>query len=564
MPARRTWFVCAGSVLLVLLFACVLFTDRRGEARALRRAEPTASATVVAPAARKLEVSDRREAAAASASGAPVSSGKEQRLAVLRVIDAESGAAVAGASVWSSEVPGVQSPLGETDDDGLLTISGRVEILTVAQDGYATATESIGDAAPPELVVALMREAVITGQVVDVRGLPTSKRPLVLAYADGSAPPKSQVASWLTRKWPGLHISRVDRTGAFELSGLQRGEKYTLAVAGEGVVLPRRVDGVLAGETGVTIEVRQLFGAVVRVVSQGGGPLRTSEDLWALPGPQWTWPEREWRGLATDSLEGALSGLSSEQTSRLWSDRYVWLFWTDAPSEPPALGPIRFSGHLAGYHRFDGNVELPPVSGDLAEVRLELSPAASAWGRLNVTILHGDSPQPRTRAPIRGGVGDLVLKTTDTGRTFTRPLASLDDDVIRIDGVPEGDYLLYLTTKHGAFNSAKDDAPVSLHIDGEQQVDVTVDISGLCSVNFDVKSDTEPYRGELGLEVHRMSSPASTFVSFESPPFILQGLPPGQYRFTMYTPALSTSEDWVELSIPGRSGEAAVIRFAAP
>ena len=73
------------------------------------------------------------------------------------------------------------------------------------------------------------------------------------------------------------------------------------------------------------------------------------------------------------------------------------------------------------------------MSGDLAEVRLELSPAASAWGRLNVTILHGDSPQPRTRAPIRGGVGDLVLKTTDTGRTFTRPLASLDDDVIRIE-----------------------------------------------------------------------------------------------------------------------------------
>jgi hypothetical protein len=564
MRGGRGWFFYASGLLLSVLLLLVLIMDRPEAERSLRRTAAPTGAVVVTTPKRELDESSRRVAESSSRPMERERASSEGRSSLLRVLDGQSRAPIVGATVWSSGDVQVPCLLGDTDENGVLELHGSIEALTVERKGFATATEVPRDTAADGQLIVMWREARITGQLLDVRGVPTPKRPLLLAYREGSAPSKSSILSWHARRWPGLHITRADRLGAFEFTGLQHGERYTLAVAGEGLVLPERRPGVLAGETGVALVVRQLFGAVIQVVHVGGEPLRTSSRLWALPGPQWTWPEREWRGLATDSLEGALCGLDAAETSRDWSGRFVWLFWTEAPSEPDELGPIRFAGHLAGYEPVEVDVELPQVINDLAEVRLELTPTATEWGELRVSLLHGDSLSPGIPTSVRGGVGDFVLKSADTGQMFIRTLADFVEDEIWLEGVPAAEYLLYLTSKHGAFNSAQPAGPIHVRIEGGREHAATIDLSELCSVRFDVDSGGGAYKGDLGLEIHRLDTPSSTFVSFENPPYVLRGLSKGQYRFTMYVPALSVNDDWVSVTQPGRSAEAATVQFSAP
>lgn len=238
------------------------------------------------------------------------------------------------------------------------------------------------------------------------------------------------------------------------------------------------------------------------------------------------------------------------------------MYWSEQLTSPDRLGPIRFSGHLFGYESCIAEVWLPPVDDALGTVVVELMPTANAWANVEIQLVAPESELAPSH--VTGGVGHLVLKHLDTGVLVTHVLESLRAGSILFEGVPEGDYHVYLTTKYGFYNSAETSAPILLRINRADPEPVRLDVSSLCSIVFDVRSEERIYTGAFAVEVQGKNEQGSAFAHFDGPPYSLEGLSPGDYRFTVYTPEFVPSDSWVRVGKSSDEGAASRVAIQLP
>lgn len=483
-------------------------------------------------------------------------------VARLITFDARARFPVGGAKVWSVGIGGESRLLGSTDDSGVLATVPQPGRIVILHPDYELTSLQMMPGAGSDREVFLEPGGVIRGRFVDDQFEPIRSGTRVIAFPGTAPPSKAQVSAALNAAEPRLHIAQADEDGAFELRSLERGRGYTLAAAGGGWVMPRRRQGVLAGGGVLDLELERLYGALAVLRGPDGQPPRTSKRLWALPGPRWYWEDQSTHGVGTDSIEGALLDIPSKWTSRSYDYEYLLLYWSEQSPKPERLGPVRFTGQLAGYEPCVAEVWLPLVDQGLRAVAIELEPTVDNWSSVEVRLV---APE-RTSVPghVSGGVGHLVLKQLDSGLLVTHVLEDLRPGSIVFEGVPEGVYHLYLTTKYGYFNSADRDGPVLLQVGGADPRPVQIDISGLCSVTFGVTSQGQPYTGAFAVEVQGRNEPGSAFAHFDGPPYSLQGLRPGDYRFTVYTPEHVPSSDWVGVSMSAGEGPSVRVDIRLP
>lgn len=480
----------------------------------------------------------------------------------LHVLDVDSRQPIGEAEVWLWDVDEEPQSIGTTDPAGVISVAGYSGSMVITHPNYERTLLSERSKGAEETVVLLSPGGVIRGRLLHDQDDLIGTRPLVLAYPDSAPPSKSRVTAALHGLDPTFHLARTDETGFFEIRGLRRGQRFTLAAAGGGWVMPTRRQGVPADTLTLELSLERLYGALVVLRGSDGQAVRTSAQLWALPGPQWNWEDLGAHGVGTDSLEGALLGLPSELASRSYSDEYLFLFWSEQRPVPEQLGPIRFTGHLAGYEPCSADVWLEPLADQVESVQIELVPTVSTWASVEVNLVGQQSTQ--IGGSIAGGIGHLVLKELESGLLVTNVLENLNPGALVFDGVPEGDYHVYLTTKYGYFNSADAEGPLLLQVRGSDRIKVSLDLSSLSSITFDVKAGDRDYTGAFAVEVQGRDRLGSAFAHFDGPPYFLQGLMPGDYRFTPYTPEYMPSDGWVKVGTQKEGSDAAVLRFRLP
>lgn len=383
----------------------------------------------------------------------------------------------------------------------------------------------------PQNTILLRPWAHISGVVVGSDGLPVTTQPSVLVHSQSRPPTKQEVRESIRGVGsPRLKLERATEEGEFDIGGLKPGDTCTLLVGGGGVATTKPVTAV-TGEEGVVLPVDAVFGLRLGIEGAPQG----EPALWHSPGPTWSWDQSliGATGVNTDSLVAILLGLELQETSMTPSNPLVLLFtgsnqWTE-------MGPVAFWGQPAGYGPIEERIWIPRVVAEIPERNLECTSTARAWGDMTVVFqgLPRDGWTPTERIGIHG---KIFLRSHGGDLSFDYPFLDWSRGELEIRRVPAGAYEAAISTQSGyAHYPAKDRA---IEVGPEHAATVTFDLSLACEVELGAVLRTgETVDGELVVSVaQEAGSWRSSSAHFTGPPYLVQGLIPGRYRFTIYKP----------------------------
>lgn len=401
----------------------------------------------------------------------------------------------------------------------------------------------VGEPAPihSEPILAPPARGSIRGVVVNADGNPVPTHPAVLAFPAGHPPRKRAVFEALNGWNDSVLLTRADERGEFTLSDLEPGGSYELLVGGGGVALTTPVTA--PPDSRVVLRVTPVFGARIGIL---GWPASRSA-LWQPPGPEWTWDPAAVAasGVPTDSLTAVLVGLEPSETLRAPSNPMPMLFL--AESEAEAVGPIHLRGTPAGYAPLDERVSIPRLTEAIQEVWIEARPRAAGWGSLRV---ERRMPLTLTSGVERQGrIGKVWFVAAEA--TFEYAFLDWSSEPLHIGSVPFGTYSIALSTESGYVHYPAREAFVDLR-PGVEEARVSFDLRSSCEVEFSVRRrggvDLE---GECAIEVSQEleGDVFSSCATFARPPYVVQGLVPGRYGFTLKSPFYEPAPIWLDLPL---------------
>lgn len=526
------------------------------EAEALER-EAVGRGATVAVNASPPEASGSSAAPAASATGTR-----------LRTVD-ERGGALGGIPIVARH-QGSTRPLGRTDDEGWLIaeLPGvRPLILAGCSDDWLG--ERLLDSREPAdgdpVEVALRPAGRASGQVLDSRQRPVGEDVLIVALPAVHSSPTVERLEQL-RAWPhDAPSARTDEQGRFELRGLDPEVRYLLRGAGSGWVLreddePQR----LAGEHRVCT-ADPLWAAAVELLDTAGRPASVSLELEPngaeraefLGVPLTAWPLQtsvmRWNGLG--ATRDALPP-------------HVRLFAFTGGDPDAEVAPFVYQALLPGYEAASRRVDAVRVGRlSLRREPLTLSPRATGFGQLE--LMHLSAAGELRPLPE----GELVL--FDDSQVFRLHVEATPTGSATLGPVPYGRY--------GYQYKAADGTVQSQELDEGQQVQVVVgedpglarvDLGPVGRVELRVRTpDDHPYWGCLTVLI---GEPGGVWfdgdgsltwtgvqrVHFPGPPYLLDPLPAGTFRFVLDAPFEIEIEGGYDLTV--ESGRPQVIEYAAP
>lgn len=393
---------------------------------------------------------------------------------------------------------------------------------------------------PPERSCVLQPRARIRGVIVDVLGNPVPTRPRVLAYPEDQPPSTREVFAASQGKPVSLFLSRANEKGEFTLTNLEPETSYELLVGGGGVAnaSPHRT----VSDSDVVVRVSSVFGARVGIQAWSGS--RTA--LWESPGPTWSW-HREFvgaSGFTAESLTAALLGLDPSETLRGPSNPMPMLFL--AESSAGEVGPIHLRGTPAGYEALEVELFLPRFVDTIRDVWIETTPRAAGWGRLRIDRRMPDSFTAGVGRRFRVGEVQLVAP----GAVFESAFLDWSSDPLDVGPVPYGTYSVALDMEVGYAHHPAHEARVEIGPGTDARV--TIDLSASCEVGFGVwLRGSNEAMGECSIEVsHELGGQMVTsFADFSRPPYVVQGLVPGRYGFTIHRPFHDPAPLWLDLPL---------------
>lgn len=472
----------------------------------------------------------------------------------LRFIDSSSGVPVASVGLWLRPEGSWTPPIIESrsDHSGVIEVAQPRTRSVACTDHpeYLTSEFRIELGESGDQTISLSPALHICGRVVTKMREPVSTQPSVLAFPESHPPTKQELFQALHSKavpTAGYYRTTADADGFFDLGSVAPDRRYTLMGGGNGWVTVDPMNNVDAGSTGIELISDPLFGIDLELREEGGGPVRTNAGLWEAPGPRWFWDSSLARGLGTDSLQAVLAGLDPIQTMRNPSTRMVLLFVALSGSR---VGPISFEGTLLGYAPCRSELWADPVTHSIPHQTLEMSARASGWGNLLVEF-SGLRTLPVAHEDTRvQEIGFLLLQATESSRTFQFKLHDLTNRLLRIEGVPLGAYAVGLHTSGGYLNFAPREGRTPITI-LDRDTTVHFDLADACEVEIRIRcKDGKEYSGAVAVEVSRELQDGQThssFVNFTSSPFVIRGLLPASYGFTVYGPYYSGQPKQVDL-----------------
>jgi hypothetical protein len=459
-----------------------------------------------------------------------------------------------GARAWISDREGSPAvPAGPSGEDGTIQIGipTRDLHLVVEAELHCPVDGEVERGETATRTFVLPGTGSIRGRLVDADGSGVLRPAWVLAYLDGRPPPKWQVRDSMSAEIKNpprpFRLTRAEPDGTFEVAGLAVHGDYSIVVGGAGYVTEKPVRGVACGSEGVDVQVDHSYGLKIGLQLAAGGRVDDAR-LWAAPGLQWFWDPVSASGLGTDSLEALLLGLQIDQTLRRPGAEVVLLFCSDSPEQK--VGPIRFEGTLMGYSPIEVTLWAKPFDTDLPSETINLESTVGERGELRIRF-DGLATEPLGWDTRIQNVGAILMRPTTEGAIpFTVDLKQLDAEEKVLRGIPYGVYSMEFFTQLGYQRYPPAEGPlVSI---GEFETTIHFDLQDACEAQLLVSTTSDDrYAGELAVEISQNQSDGvqqSVFVSFSGPPYVIGGLLPTVYGFTLYRPFMSGQARSVDLA----------------
>lgn len=461
-----------------------------------------------------------------------------------------------------AETDAQEVPMGRTDVTGAITISRRPQPEFRIRARYhgrfeAQADVSIGST---EVVIAVDAGGLVSGRVVFPGGTPVPAGIHVLAWSMADTRPAREFASDALHERDGLHAV-TSSDGRFEIRGFDRSQTYYVTAGGDGLMRKQPLRAIAPDAIDLSIEVDVAFGAVVSLLdAQSHEPVRVPGSFWPFGAVKTRVDDATLTHFVPGGAESILAGVDAKWFEHRDSySHHVTL--CSSPSRRESVGPFTIHAELPGYEPVEAEFFAEPLSQGVHQVELLLTPRATHWGQLQVEsvgILAGGPVATRTRLPA----GFVVLRD-ERGGTLRYAMSELGTGHWTFEPIPVGQYRATVVLHSGLTRLPPGEA-LSISIQSEPAT-LLFPVDQLGTVEVLVRDeDRATYTAAMTLDVERQSG-ATHSVGFESAPYLVQGLTPGEYSIRVLSPFLSRSAaDGGTGQIVIRGGEVSVLEFSAP
>jgi hypothetical protein len=420
--------------------------------------------------------------------------------------------------------------LGLTDASGVLRVKTNgvaFDTVLVSAAGFVTGEARMSPAAKGEVLVklALTPAEEVRGRVVTEDGSSAGAGIEVLAWREAEYP-TAQLALRADAGDLRSVTAVTDEQGAFVLRGVDPDRLYSAVAAGNGFVSPSRVSWGRSASRDVSIVVHRAYAAWIRLRETEARALRTSPLLYGrrYGGPRSGDPDvgRLFGiGPETLSLLGALAGEHSTLTDRL----YVFT----SPGDLPFLGPFELALDYPGYEKTVARFEVPALDGEVpAEVTVELTPTASAWGSLEVRFVWGlgDHAVVDEAEPL----GVLRLFDED-GRPCEYAVHDAFPSTVTVEGLPTGSWGWEFRLLSGGDTAPAVSGWSGAVAVGEEGARIEVDLSHLGAVRLRLLHlDGSEYTGAAWIRLERTGERTLPARILRTAPHLLSGLGAGTWE----------------------------------
>lgn len=492
---------------------------------------------------------------------APAPSGETLAFAELEFVDVL-GAPVADVRAWASSEAGTEE-LGDSNALGVLRVacsSERAFELIAKRVGYRDHVVEVTLAPNGRLRLVLEGGASIVGHVVCADASADLGAVNVLAVPISGLPSPEELERAMSGRGSRAHLAEVSASGRFEIHGLDPRRRYWVTGGGVGCLVREPATNVEPGGEEVELQLAWMYGVRIRLVDgEAGGPLRVSSAL-ARPagvGTQTLDPKLE---LATYRIrECALGGLPSDELRQVDVHESLWLYLSD--EKRASAGPVRFIARVPGYTSADLPIELPPVESHVVTRDVPLRPTAAGWATLKLRFTGAPDLRGLEARPERA-FGKLVLFSGGEV-LYELHCRSVSAGVSETHLVPSGHYQARFHVNASSYAWPKRPETVVLDLTrGERVLEVPLEDSAALVVTL-VDSFSEEHDGPALLRVQREGRRGVDHVRFDSAPYVLQGLAPGEYVVAAMTGAtfVAPGREPYRGTIEAKSGELAEIEL---
>jgi hypothetical protein len=432
---------------------------------------------------------------------------------------------------------------GTTDQNGnavLAVAGGQSLVLGVTAQGYVAYRATLSDPLPARTVVVLRSSVTIRGRVQQPDGRPPPAPMLVVAWPTHRQAPSPDDLRLLFAGTPLLPAVETDPAGEFLLDGLSEGRSYLVAAGNTGWTTRavsehecRVVPGNRENEP-LVLTIWKVFACVARARLEDGGEPPEAKEIgsWSVVVPRSARTVAEIE-LGLSRIAEAMAG---QQVSRPrnWLDlqddwRFRVLAYTSSEDHLKTLITYWVPGLAPGR----AEVHLPHFTGNLPVRNVFLAPKTRDFGTLRVTIR---ADHDVLASPGTSSAATLFLEPADRrGDEIRIRMASLGSGVHEFRDIPAGRYRARLVAERGSFQQPPTNRPARPITIGLHAATIEFDLRGLAAVQLVFREQRGSEVADVGRIVVTPQSPDGAesygMCGFRGPPYLLQGLNPGRYRF---------------------------------
>lgn len=359
---------------------------------------------------------------------------------------------------------------------------------------------------------------------------------------------------------PRFHVANVESSGSFKIEGLDPQLEYSVLAAGAGYTTRKRVPPIQPSQVDIDLFVLPIFGVLVELVEADGTPITKDLELNSYPAGNFSTREKSVSYLPPESLAAYLAGVRIEKLDLGGGSREVFLF--TAEDERDEVGPVVHLIRVPGYEALRAEVTVPRLTGSISLQTLQLVSNTATRGRLQIKFdgfsVEGEGDYPHSLLPV----GTVYLRR-DNEEVYQVNVGHFSNEVKAIEGLPAGLYEAWFTTSNRYFRYPRlTEETITLEV-GLTPERLIIPIHELGTIEVVFHSG----EGDLGVDAagsmsclvrplewlgDNNSGGQMGFVPmiFESPPYLVEGLPPGRYLVKLLRPFTATlGEDGIDVIV---------------
>jgi len=474
-------------------------------------------------------------------------------------VQTQSGENVEGAEVVE-RMGELKTLRGNTDASGeiVLYIAHAAGLALSARTPTSQSDEFIlAEEIPRSITLVLRPSTNLTGNVLRADNTPAAGARVVAWAYNETAPTVEEIIGLAPMRTRSVV---TDDQGAFVFDRALEG-RYRLLAGGDGqctiTVVPAQ-----AG-TPVTLVMSRIYGAMVHAV---GHTLPNRSNPCAISGirtPTVRLPDPQVRRLVGIETSIALSGLDTGVF--VLDQNWIPVFFTSV-KDVPSIAGILYRLEAPGFHAADLVVEARPVLRGLWTEDVRMSPSCQGFGGVTLHVTPDLLGSTKGTGPNRHS-GVAYFSPTQGDQLQCGIHQQFAGEALLGD-IPFGSYAFRFggSPPDWTFPSTQS-PPLTVDV-GPTQTSVEIDASGTGALVFEVsREDGQPYSGRVQMTLQRMKSPewptgATYPVTWDSAPYDIAWISPGQFEFTLDVPASGAAVGIERGSVTVVAGQVARARLS--